>query len=158
MNELEHAARVKSRRGFTLLEISLTIAVMLVLAAIGLAITRTVLDSGHRSKAVQEMHRIRDLLDEYRLRHGAYPNRMDGANGVPATNLIPDLSAWLIPTGTNVPAATRITAQANATELMTDPWGNGYTYFYTTNQPFLFLLRSNGPKPHREDKRLEIGP
>lgn len=73
------------RRGFTLLELLIVIATILILAAILFPIFRSAIDSANRSACVSNLHQIAQFVEAYRQDYAAYPppSGMIGLRGIP---------------------------------------------------------------------------
>ena len=85
------------RRGFTLVELLVAVAILLLLASIVMASFATMRERAYLAKAQEEMHSFRQALELYALHHGgAYPP--DVSRNVPA-----DLKTYLSGTGTDWP-------------------------------------------------------
>lgn len=63
-----------SKSGFTLIELMVTIAIIAVLAAVGLVVYSTAQKSGRISKRVQDLNAIRTALELFKATNGSYPS------------------------------------------------------------------------------------
>lgn len=63
----------KNKSGFTLIELMVTIAIIAVLAAVGLVVYSTAQKSGRISKRVQDLNALRTGLELYKSSVGNYP-------------------------------------------------------------------------------------
>jgi type II secretory pathway pseudopilin PulG len=70
------------------------------------------------SKALAEMHKIRNALEEYRLQFGTFPPSLNNIN-------------------------TKMDEPFKSTKLI-DPWGR--SYIYSNNSAYAYTLISAGPK------------
>ncbi len=84
MNQPTMTART-ARRGFTLLELLIVIATILILASILFPIARAASDSANRSACVSNLHQLSQLVTAYRQDYIRYPppTGMIGLHGVP---------------------------------------------------------------------------
>lgn len=73
------------RRGFTLLELMIVIATILVLAAMIFPVARAAIDSANRNACMSNLHQIAQLVEAYRQDFAAYPAATGpiGLHGVP---------------------------------------------------------------------------
>ena len=129
-------------RAFTLVEILVVIAIIGILASIGLSVGGSVMEKQLVSRAKGEMAIIMQGLNNYRSRYTEYP-AVDASSGEDLT-LAMALLAQVSPTGKDI--STRedepfISGDLNFDEdpsnevtdgAIIDPWGNPYKYFYTT--------------------------
>jgi prepilin-type N-terminal cleavage/methylation domain-containing protein len=63
-----------SKKGFTLIELMVSIAIIAVLAAVGLVVYTTAQKSGRISKRVQDLKAIQTALELFKTTNGFYPN------------------------------------------------------------------------------------
>ncbi len=98
-------------RAFTLVEILVVLAILGVLAAM-LAVNYTgVLGNAKHKIAVQEVAKLKELLDQYKLLTGDYPSQSDGLAAL--TRPIPGQGEALL-----------------TSAKVVDPWGHAYVYQY----------------------------
>ena len=108
-----------SRSGFTLVELLVTTAIIGILIGIVFGVSGLAAKKSDNSKALAEMHKIRNALEEYRLQFGSYPTQL--------TNIY-----------------LRMDEPFKSTKLI-DPWGRNY--IYSNNSAYAYTLISAGPKP-----------
>jgi general secretion pathway protein G len=97
--------------GFTLVELLVVIAILGVLAAV-LAVNYTGILGGAKHKiAVQEVAKVKELLEQYKVLSGNYPSQQDGLAAL--TKPLPGQSDALL----------------NSSKV-TDPWGHAYVYVF----------------------------
>lgn len=123
----------RRRRGFTLMEILLVLAILVVLGSLVTFGYVTIQRNAMMDSAKTQIRMFEQAVDMYRLDVGKYPS---GDQGLQALRLQPPDAApnkWRGP--------------YIQVEIPTDPWGNAYQYQEITdslNQPS-FEVMSNGP-------------
>lgn len=96
-------------RGFTLTEVLVVLAILGILAAV-LAVNYAGILGGAKHKiAVQEIAKLKELIQQYKLLSGDYPTQQDGL--VALTRPIPGQSEPLL-----------------SSSKISDPWGHAYIY------------------------------
>lgn len=90
--------RKTNKRGFTLIELMVVIAIMAILAAVGLVVYSTAQKSGRVSKRVQDLSAIRTAVELYKSANGKYPSppaasfqcltSLTGANALTPTYMV----------------------------------------------------------------------
>jgi type II secretion system protein G len=121
----------RGRSAFTLVELLSVIAIIGILAGLIIGIAGYASRKADRGRAIAEMERLRNALEEYRLERGTYPQftgAVTNAAFQSLTNYVTDLS-------------------------FTDPWGNGY--LYTNVSKFSFTLYSDGPDRLNPDDNVD---
>lgn len=85
----EHRSQRKYHPGFTLLELMIVIATILVLASIIFPIARAAIESANRSACVSNMHQIAQLVEAYRQDYAGYPplSGTIGLRGIPQVSI-----------------------------------------------------------------------
>jgi general secretion pathway protein G len=124
------------RSGFTLTEMLVVVAIIVVLAGIAVPVTLNVLTDAKKDVAMAQMRGpIATAVKTYMLRQG-----------VPPTTIEELLSPALGGNGT-------LTADA-----ITDPWGNPYQIAITSDDPdnFLFEIYSQGPSPGNPNSQITL--
>lgn len=98
-------------KGMTLTEILVVVTILALLASV-LAVNYTGILGGAKHKiAVQEVSKLRELIEQYKLITGNYPSADEGLTAL--TKSLP---------GQNEPLVT-------STKIL-DPWGHAYVYVY----------------------------
>ena len=110
--------RTHKQAGFTLVEILVTTAIIGILVGIVFGIAGLASKKSDNSKALAEMHIIRNALEEYRLQFGTFPPSLNNIN-------------------------TKMDEPFKSTKLI-DPWGR--SYIYSNNSAYAYTLISAGPK------------
>ncbi|HBM85616.1 MAG TPA: hypothetical protein DD423_02310 [Opitutae bacterium] len=145
-----------SSRGFTLIELILVIAVIMILAGITFGISRGVQNAQARAAAKAELAVIAQALEGYKSTHGDYPWAADGdelakalmgwmkfsgpnaaitfgsvgASDVPATGPKSFIDPSKMDYSGTLPTAANVEPGTGA---FLDPWGNDYVYQYKTS-------------------------
>jgi general secretion pathway protein G len=110
------------RRGFTLVELLVVVAIIGLLSGIVLRLSGYASGKSDRSRAMADLEKIRNALEEYRVINGAY---------YPASG-----------TATN-DAFTNAMSKCETGLRFVDPWGRPYRYEYVAQ--FQYRLFSLGP-------------
>jgi len=119
-----------SRQGFTLLEVLLVLAILVVLGStVGVFYARTQTNA-YKKTATLQINELEVVLDQYRMDVGTYPQTQQGTAALMAAPPeLPDPSRWAGPyTRKEIPA---------------DPWGNPYQY--SLESADIFRIWSFGP-------------
>ncbi len=106
-----------ARRGYSLVELLVVVAIIAILAGIVLGISGFASRKSAVGRAVSDLETIKMALEEYRLERGSYP-----------TNVGP------IHVGTFSNDVGRYAASGFR---VVDPWGNGYNYLPKGNRPYM---------------------
>ena len=101
-----------------MVEILVTTAIIGILVGIVFGIAGLAGKKSDTSKALAEMHLIRNALEEYRLQYGAFPNDLTSIKN-------------------------RMDEPFKSVKTM-DPWGRAY--IYSNNSAYAYTLISAGPK------------
>lgn len=65
--------RIRSTRGFTLMELLVVLSLIVLLASIGLAAYRSSVQRGREAVLKEDLFRMRDAIDQYYVDKGKYP-------------------------------------------------------------------------------------
>jgi prepilin-type N-terminal cleavage/methylation domain-containing protein len=146
----------RSNHGFTLIEVILVIAVIMILAGITFGISRGVENAKRRSVAKAELTVLAQALEGYKSTHGDYPWAADGdelaqalmgwmafsGSGSSVTfaavsaDDVPDSGPKSFIDPTKLDYSGTLPDEANVapgTGAFQDPWGNDYIYKYKTS-------------------------
>jgi len=126
-----HDMKKSRQAGFTLVEILVTTAIIGILIGIVFGISGLAGKKSDTSKALADMQKIRNALEEYRLQYGGYPNFNGKLTEVGFNNDYRKLSEEM---DNKVPHL-----------VITDPWGRGYNY--SNQSVYAYSLYSLGAKP-----------
>lgn len=123
------------RQAFTLMELLLVVLIISILMGIVLGFTGYASRAAARSRALADIQKIKDALEQYRLANGTYPTVSGDMTAAPwapfraaLTNYVRDLN-------------------------FTDPWGRGYRF--ESQGRFQFKLWSYGPDTNNLETRVE---
>ena len=141
------------RSAFTLVELMTAIAIIAILVGLIFGIAGYAMRKANQSRAVADMEKIKNALEEYRAVYGLYPaNTVANDSTTWISNLWRHSPPFLVLKGWNNPSS-------NYPAL--DPWGNDYRYYhdvdgnpnYAThnNSKFGYDLWSEGPDTNAED-------
>lgn len=126
-------ALFRSRRGFTVLEILIVLAVIGMLVALGVSQADKILGNSQESIArIYVNETMKTPLMSYRMHMGSYPSTQEG------------LQALITPPGNRADRWRGPYIDSKTVPL--DPWGNPYQYRYPgTKNPDKYDLYSYGP-------------
>ena len=110
--------------GFTLIELMTVIAIIAILAGIVIGVAGYATAKADRGRAIADMEKIKNVLEEYRVENGGY-----------FTNAVDTPMS-----GASFTALYRYKKDLNLTN---DPWGN--PYYYKRTAQFQYVLWSLGP-------------
>lgn len=138
-----------SRRGFTLIELAVVVAILLLLTGILIPVVRTELENAMQGKAQSDLKTVSDAFNRYYAHTGAWPARVDGAGAeFKAATAEGDLSGlrclrenvfqrkrWNGPYLSEGFAAAADAAPvgeggSSVLDSPTDPWGSPYRVYY----------------------------
>jgi|AntRauTorckE6833_2_1112554.scaffolds.fasta_scaffold07597_3 prepilin-type N-terminal cleavage/methylation domain-containing protein len=168
--------RPKKPRGFSLIEIIVTITIILILAGIGITSLQFVSEKKDRSLADIQINLLSKGLEDYRFDHGVYPGDDDaaGAAGTSQTNMLfKALYHGLAPNNLNATVTDedkpekiyiaeldpsnknqRWLKGTGGNQTIVDPWGNEYRYRHGSNDASMnpdFDLWSTGSDGTEEE-------
>jgi general secretion pathway protein G len=84
--------RMRSTRGFTLMELLVVLSLIVLLASIGLAAYKSSVQRGREAVLKEDLFRMRDAIDQYFVDKGKYPadlNELVGAGYIRAVPVDP---------------------------------------------------------------------
>jgi len=102
---------IRKRLGFTLTEILVALAIVSILTTVLVVNYTGILGSAKHKIAVQEVAKLTELLEQYKLLTGDYPSQQDGLEAL--TRTAPGMTEPLL-----------------KSSKVRDPWGNPYVYVY----------------------------
>ena len=70
-------ARIRSTRGFTLIELVVVMSLIVLLATIGLSAYQSSVRRGREAVLREDLFRMRDAIDQYYADKGKYPESLD---------------------------------------------------------------------------------
>ena len=142
----------RRKSAFTLVEIMVVVAIIAILAGLVLGTAGYATRKADHSKAVADMEKIKNGLEEYRLQYGGYPENLNEDNPKALSAALWEkpqddgIKPFLIMKGWN--------DDAIQYDVL-DPWGNPYHYYYNpkgdpryaehNNSKFGYDLWSDGP-------------
>ena len=148
----------RRKSAFTLVEIMVVVAIIAILVGMVLGTAGYATKKADNSKAVADMEKIKNGLEEYRLQYGLYPTN----NNANATNAL-SLALWKKPQSDKLKPFLVMKGWNNANlayEVM-DPWGHPYHYYHDAdgipnfaphnNSKFGYDLWSDGPTTDAAD-------
>ncbi len=126
----------KSKSGFTLVELLAVMAVIGVLAGMVLGISGYASRRADESRAMADIERIKDILEDYRIRTGRYPpNAASMRDEVRNSNL----------------------SFFHETNQLRDPWNRNYEY--RLEGRYIIYVYSVGPSgPNNREDFIYTGP
>lgn len=107
-------AMLRSRRGFTLLELLVVMVILVLLAGVVTVIVTKRVEEARHAKAVADIESISNALDQFFVHCSRYPTTEEGMTALRAKPTGDDLVNWQ---GPYVKKA-----------IPADPWGREYTY------------------------------
>jgi general secretion pathway protein G len=145
-----------ARAAFTLLELLSVITIIALLAGLVIGVGRRAAESGKVARARAELAVLGAALESYKRTHGDYPRTEDEAQLLRALLGRRGPVAEKAIDGRALIETARFTI---AGDVLLDPWGQSYVYFYKTTAPWSnssYVLYSAGPDG-RENPRLLAG-
>jgi prepilin-type N-terminal cleavage/methylation domain-containing protein len=88
---------VKKKSGFTLIELMVSIAIIAILAAVGLVVYSTAQKAARISKRAQDLDALKTAMELYKATNGSYPNQSNATPTCTLSNASTALGA-LVPT------------------------------------------------------------
>ena len=133
------ADRTRSRAGFTLLELLLVLAILVVIGGIAGANLFSVSDDANKKATETQLKQLKTVVQMYRMRMNAYPETLENLKTGPSDSA--QKAKWGKPLMDDIPG---------------DAWGAEIVYSLNGNE---FELRSNGSdgQPSTEDDIVETG-
>lgn len=132
-------SRQKSILGFTLIELMVAIAIIAVLATVGLVVYSTAQKSGRISKRAQDLEAFRTAIELFKSSTGFYPN-------LPTGGTIGTFTCITNLTGNNLLTPTYMSI------IPADPSDSSYCYQYTSNGTV------GGATPNATDYKIRTNP
>ena len=123
---------MRKRSGFTLIELLGVIVIMMILSGIVLGIAGYAGRKADESRAQAELQQLRNLLEEYRLDRGSYPQ-----------TYLRNRGAWRDIFGGEEDDENALWRRYVESVTYRDPWGRAYQY--ETHGRFSYELYSHGP-------------
>ena len=123
----------RRRHGFTLLEILLVLAILVVLGGLVTVSIGNAQKKAYVDLTTQEISSLKSMLNMYKLDTGRYPSTQTGLQGlVTQPSDLPNPQKWKGPyTDEDISAVSQ------------DAWDN--PYIYESSSPTTFTIRSMGP-------------
>ena len=132
---------MKQRKGFTLIELMIVIAIIIILAAIAIPNYLRMTDRARRSRVAGDFTSLATALGAYQIDWGTYPVQTSAdAFGKNATTakITAELGGTGSPATANVPSATTLTGEKGGIEYMSatsinsmyDPFIPAENYYY----------------------------
>lgn len=133
------AKRTQRRAGFTLLELLLVLAILVVIGGIAGANLFSVSDDANKQATLTQLRQLKNVIQMYQIRMNALPETLD--------NLV---------SGPSDSAQKAKFGKPLIDEIPGDAWGREIVYTVNGNE---FELRSNGSdgQPSTEDDIIESG-
>jgi len=124
---VRYGSRNLRRRGFTLLELLLVMAIILILTGMIVGVGIFANQAVTRSRARAEIQELHNALQKFRIETGAYPNALAAV-----TN--------------SLPQAIQTRLNRRSTSEILDPWKTPYVYTFDAQNPEAYVLYSRGAK------------
>jgi general secretion pathway protein G len=131
----------RSRRGFTLVELLVVMAVILILMSMIVGVAIFANAKATRSRATAELQEFQNALQSYRIETGEYP---------PAGQFRQAVYPRL-------PKDIQSRVDKRSRSILQDPWKRQYIYQFDENQPETYVLYSKGPKDTIDTDDLRPG-
>jgi len=123
-----HSAIHIPKSAFTLVELLTVIAIIAILAGMILGVAGLATRKSDHSRAVADMEKIKNAMEEYRVAYGSYPtNTVENNSSNWVSVLWKRNRPFLVMKGWN---DTSVVYQA------ADPWGNDYRYYHSAVSPY----------------------
>ena len=125
--------------GFTLIELMTVIAIIAILAGLILGIAGYAVKKADVSRAMADMEKIKNALEEYRVAYGSYPTNTVANNSSNWVSALWQEQQFLVLKGWN---------DTTKVYQAVDPWGNDYRYFHVsvTNVNFPVYATNNNSR------------
>ncbi len=138
---------MKSRSGFTLLEILVVVMIITILASIVGVFVADVPGKGRIARAQAEIAAFRTALQRYRMDHSRLPTQEQGLSAL-----------CTVPGRPPVPANYPAHGYLDRPTLPPDPWGNDYVYIVPgpRGEPFEIITYGADGEPGGEGEDADI--
>lgn len=134
---------MKKRKGFTLIELMIVIAIIIILAAIAIPNYLRMTDRARRSRVAGDFTSLATAIEAYSVDWGNYPKMTVTAFGKadPATNFVLEIAGTGASPLQNIPANTTLTGEAGGIEYiklatltsMYNPFIPSASYYYASS-------------------------
>ena len=128
--------RRSSRLGFTLIEVLLVVAILIILAALAVVNVRQAYNNSRKNAARLDIKTISQQIDAYYLDIGSYPPTLEALVMLP--DGLANSTKWSGP-------------YLKDSILPTDPWGNQYRYSQDGQAFVIFSVGPNGIEQDEDD-------
>jgi len=132
-------SKARNRKGFTLIELVIVIAIIIILAAIAIPNYLKMTQRAKKARIASEFHTLATALETYRTDWGKYPDPANEPVNDPNSTIYKELTGTAT-SGTNVSGATTVTGETGPVQYIeptkmagfVDPFDTSDTYYYTT--------------------------
>jgi len=120
---------LKNRKGFTLIEILIVVAIIAILASVVLVGLAPTQQAGRDARRVSDLSEVQNGLELYYNHFGLYPGTVTGAAGSPSSSGWPGF------------ATTLVNSNVGVSSVSSDPSnGRQYTYWYASAANVSYVL------------------
>jgi len=125
----QNSSRHKLKRGFSLVELLVVMAIIGILMALVTGISRAVQRGATDAQAKAQIADLMNEIEKYKADEGSYPGNWN------------DFRNWYV----DRYPGTAYTITEGTPSNPIDPWGQPYEYDFTTDTPFVYFIGSFGP-------------